>query len=210
MSRRDVILFAVVINVGLLILLFATAKNTGEQEISMSKDPIPQVEEMLTKVSNDKGTERHIVVDDVDKALDAIAIADTIAPTTPKEANTADADGEKYVSITVKTGDYLDRVARMNGTTVDEIINLNGLKSTELKIGQVLKVPVAKEEPVKANDNETSDDYDTVDYYIVRSGDNPWLIAMRHKMPLNELLELNDLDESSARRLKPGDKLLVK
>ncbi|HSX13751.1 MAG TPA: LysM domain-containing protein [Chlamydiales bacterium] len=45
------------------------------------------------------------------------------------------------------------------------------------------------------------------EYYIVKVGDNPWGIAMKHHMKLEELLKLNQLNEEKARKLKPGDRL---
>lgn len=46
-------------------------------------------------------------------------------------------------------------------------------------------------------------------YYTVKSGDNPWSIAVKNKIKLDQLLKLNDLNEEKARRLKPGDKLRI-
>ena len=43
--------------------------------------------------------------------------------------------------------------------------------------------------------------------YQVKSGDNPFLIAKKHKMSLNRLLALNRLSENS--RIFPGQKLIV-
>ncbi|HEY4254932.1 MAG TPA: LysM domain-containing protein, partial [Chlamydiales bacterium] len=48
------------------------------------------------------------------------------------------------------------------------------------------------------------------DYYIVKVGDNPWTIAMKHHLKVEELLKLNGLNEQRARKLKPGDRLRIK
>ena len=45
---------------------------------------------------------------------------------------------------TVKPGDTLGKIARLNHTSSDKIKTLNGLKSAFLKIGQKLKVPAPK------------------------------------------------------------------
>lgn len=47
----------------------------------------------------------------------------------------------EFETYTVKSGDYLSKIASKYGTTVDYIKELNGLKSTNLQIGQKLKVP---------------------------------------------------------------------
>ncbi|MCC6128147.1 MAG: LysM peptidoglycan-binding domain-containing protein [Chlamydiae bacterium] len=51
---------------------------------------------------------------------------------------------------------------------------------------------------------------DSVTYYTVKVGDNPWTIAMKHNMKVEELLRLNGLNEEKARKLKPGDRLRTK
>lgn len=55
----------------------------------------------------------------------------------------AAAAGGAYV---VKSGDTLTRIARQHGTTVAALRSLNGLKTSQVKIGQKLKVP-ARPEP---------------------------------------------------------------
>lgn len=45
-----------------------------------------------------------------------------------------------YITYTVKSGDNLYNIARMYGTSVDNLIELNDLKSNNLTIGQVLKI----------------------------------------------------------------------
>lgn len=47
-----------------------------------------------------------------------------------------------YTEYTVKAGDSLWRIARQYNTTVEALMNLNGLTSDLLMIGQVLKVPI--------------------------------------------------------------------
>lgn len=53
---------------------------------------------------------------------------------------------EQFITIVVKKGDFLERIAKANGTTVNAIMKLNNLTSTQLKIGQLLRVPEPKEE----------------------------------------------------------------
>jgi LysM repeat protein len=64
---------------------------------------------------------------------------------------------------------------------------------------------VAKSAPVEKPAQSTGPDY-----YTVKVGDNPWMIAMKHHLKLEELLKLNGLNEEKARKLKPGDRLRIK
>jgi LysM repeat protein len=96
---------------------------------------------------------------------------------------------------------------------VEEIMELNRLRSTRLQVGQILKVPLPSEEDIarrrlKAEEEEVNTD--EAEFYTIRSGDNPWLIAIKHRMKLDDLLRLNDLDEVKARRLKPGDRIRIR
>ncbi len=63
--------------------------------------------------------------------------------------------------------------------------------------------PKAKPAEKKAFEGES-------EYYTMKVGDNPWVIAMKHHMKVEELLRLNGLNEEKARKLKPGDRLRIK
>jgi glucose/arabinose dehydrogenase len=68
----------------------------------------------------------------------------TIIPTRPPadEVNPVqDGSVRTYTTYTVKSGDSLYKLARQFGTTVAAIQQANGLKTTSLRIGQVLKIP---------------------------------------------------------------------
>ena len=109
-----------------------------------------------------------------------------------------------YSEVQIKKGDYLDKIAHRNGTTVSEIMHANHLTTTNLKIGQILKIPTKK---TAANRSAPASPSLKEDYYVVQDGDNPWTIARKNQISVSELLRLNHLDDRSARRLKPGDRL---
>ena len=88
-------------------------------------------------------------------------------------------EGSNY--YTVKRGDSLWNIAKKYGITVDELKQANGLTSSLLSLGQVLKIPVIEEE-------ETSENT-----YTVKKGDSLYSIAQAYNTTVNELMNLNNL-----------------
>ncbi len=93
----------------------------------------------------------------------------------------------------VKRGDSLYLIANSFMTTIQKIKSSNSLKSNNLAIGQKLIIQNGTPEGST--------------FYIVKSGDSPYLIANKYGMNLNVLLKLNGL--SSRSKIYPGQKLLV-
>ena len=103
-------------------------------------------------------------------------------------------------SYTVRSGDSLWIIAKRFGTTTKAIQSLNQLSTTNLKIGQNLKIPGYKP-PAEATDESAPN------IYIVKQGDSPYLIAKNHKMPLDRLLSINSLTPRC--KIYPGQQLYV-
>jgi membrane-bound lytic murein transglycosylase D len=97
----------------------------------------------------------------------------------------------------VKRGDSLWIIAKNYGTTTKSIQESNNLKTTNLHIGQALKIPGY---PPKKSGG-------ALKTYLVKQGDNPFTIARVHNMPLKHLLRINRL--SSRSKIYPGQKLYV-
>lgn len=134
------------------------------------------------------------------------------APSSVAVAPSSERQESQFVNVTVKKGDFLEKIAKANNTSVAAIMKTNNLSSTQLKIGQVLKLPLTKgdKKPTAPASSPQSAPTQGGDYYIVKEGDNPWLIASRNKINLQELLRLNGLDDQKAKRLRPGDKLKIR
>ncbi|MCM8769339.1 MAG: LysM peptidoglycan-binding domain-containing protein [Candidatus Omnitrophica bacterium] len=58
-----------------------------------------------------------------------------------KEAITQRLSSATAITYTVKPGETLTRIAKNHGTTVQQLVELNNLKSKEVKAGQKLKIP---------------------------------------------------------------------
>ena len=98
----------------------------------------------------------------------------------------------------VKKGDSLWIIARNYGTTTKKIMDQNHLKSTDLHIGQVLRMPGYN------NKNNTKN---SLEAYEVKTGDSPFTIARAFNVPLEKFLRLNRLTPRS--KIYPGQKLYV-
>ena len=229
MNRKNTILLAVLINAGLLVVLFVTAMTSQEEitiapthEISGSSrkvEPTPPLfadeldltlrqpprvvaVEPLPQVLPEKSAEAAIV-----HALPPLAAPAVVAE--PVIAKPVVAMTSPILEVVVKKGDTLEKIAKGHSITVDEIIKLNHLPSSFLRVGQLLKLPAEKNRAV-AKIPEKVVQPEGPDYYTVKVGDNPWTIAMKHHLKVEELLKLNALNEERARKLKPGDRLRIR
>ena len=220
MSRRDTILIAVLINVGLLVILFATAvsgEKTAREAIVRAEPIAPPVILPAPVETPPDLAQRYVVGDEVDQVLAELQaeeplVVETSAPAVEPPAPAV--EQPNYVEVAVKKGDSLDKIARANESSVESIMEANSLSSTVLQIGQKLRVPLAKKGAIRrrriSSDTAKATTTNEADYYTIRSGDNPWSIAMKYRIPLDELLALNDLNENTARKLKPGDRIRVR
>ena len=102
----------------------------------------------------------------------------------------------------VKSGDSLWNIAKRYGTTTQKIQSLNNLQTTQLHIGQVLKMPGYKDEKI-----DEKIEVENLKVYQVKRGDSPFDIAQLHNMPLKRFLRINLLTLNST--IYPGQKLVI-
>lgn len=151
------------------------------------------------------------------------SFADDLKAITMPNINTAQVEQAAPASaseVKVKKGDMLEKIAKRHQVSVNELMRANNLTSTNLKIGQTLKIPEKKGAVSLAPKSEPTSFASTPaslpvkeaspEYYTVKNGDNPWTIAMKNHMKLEDLLKLNELDQEKAKRLKPGDQLRIR
>ena len=94
---------------------------------------------------------------------------------------------------TVQRGDTLYSIASKYNTTVNDLINLNNLKSNVLTIGQVLRIPtreIVQEDGI----------------YTVKPGDSLYSIANKYNISINDLIEINKLPSTV---LTTGQRLII-
>jgi peptidoglycan DL-endopeptidase LytF len=234
MTRKDIIIIAVLANIGMLAILFMLAfrdedsKTQEQTEINysiaeISSEPIQEsghemvkveprdeVDSVLDELSNNS---IHSYLVDEGDASQHIGHDSSLDQQHVQENFNKQSSDDFFVEIAIKRGDALEKIARANGTTVEAIKKANHLTSDRLKIGQILQIPVntqpkntqiSKPSVVSASSNHDAE------YYIIKSGDNPWKIAKQYQIKVDEFLKLNDLDEDTARNLKIGDRIRVR
>lgn len=235
MSRKDIIIISVLINAGLLAVLFVTALKTDPEAINEGIKPqetqVAKVVGSTNEIALNVPQKGYEVIssqdsspDEVDMVLkeylpeivESAPIAKTPQRSMEEPREVREEPSSATVDVVVKSGDALEKIARANRTTVDAIRKASNLSSDKLKIGQVLKVPVGtvKAPPapkeVKSVSNNPVSMNDSPVYYVIKPGDNPWKIAKLHDVKFDDLLILNNLDEERAKNLKVGEKIRVR
>ena len=92
-------------------------------------------------------------------------------------------EGGNY--YTVKSGDSLWSIAKKYNVSVSDLKSANGLTSSMLSIGDVLKIPTTVKEEPKQN------------IYVVKKGDSLYKIAQNYDTTVSELMQLNNLTSTS-------------
>ncbi|MBI5272442.1 MAG: LysM peptidoglycan-binding domain-containing protein [Chlamydiia bacterium] len=239
MDRKKTILIAVMINAMLLVVLFVAAVTTREevtpsvelgqamgQKEAFSQplfhdgvdfvaqptaaEPLKPVEiPLISLAGSSEEPPKHKLPPFSVEGTEQTATASL--PNGAVEQARVVAAPHAPLEIAVQKGDSLERIARKHHTTVDELITLNHLPSNFLKVGQRLKVPHnPTSESLVMPKSAAPSSSGKAEYYTMKVGDNPWTIAMKNHMKVDELLKLNDLNEKTARKLKPGDRLRIR
>lgn len=229
MSRKDIVIIAMLLNAGLLAVLFMLAIHSDDEPVSkqeLQTAAVPLQEKPIPVETISVASGQAVASDEIDDILKSFnshsaspvefvstPIVNSQPPKAPEKPAAVDGDAVHYVEVTVKRGDMLEKIARANGTTVDAIKKANKMTSERLSVGQVLKIPlstsIAASTPVQASVQANLTDA-APEFYVIKSGDNPWKIARQFKVKFEDLLRMNNLDEEKARNLKVGDKIRVK
>ncbi|MGG0586943.1 MULTISPECIES: LysM peptidoglycan-binding and 3D domain-containing protein [Priestia] len=106
-------------------------------------------------------------------------------------------------TYTVKSGDTLYRIAKNNGTSVQQLKEWNNLSSHLIYVNQVLKisgtgtVSSSPSAPVQEKTNETQASPAPSKSYKVQPGDTMWSIAQRHGISISQLKQWNNLSSNT-------------
>ena len=123
---------------------------------------------------------------------------------------------DKRIRYSVKSGDFLGKIANRYGVRVSDLKRWNRLKTSRLSIGQRLyiypkKVPFSTSKPIVKRDKGLSSNSGKKgkhEIYIVQKGDSLWSISQKFKnVSVDKLKKWNNI--WSAKDLKPGTKLKI-
>ncbi|MDO5442122.1 MAG: LysM peptidoglycan-binding domain-containing protein [Bacteroidia bacterium] len=132
----------------------------------------------------------------------------------------SESTSQERVAYKVKSGDYLGRIASRYGVTVKQIQQWNGLKGTNLRIGQTLyiykngaKAPASSKASSTARTTSSSKETSSTGTssssyttYTVKSGDTLYDIAKKFSgVSANDIMKANGISSS----IKPGMKLKI-
>jgi len=167
---------------------------------------------VITDNGNDSD---HIVVSNPDKDIPKTTVVTTV----------------KYTYHRVKSGESLGKISAQYSVSIQEIMDWNGMTSTRITVGQMLKIQtktsttVENPEYLESLKPKVEDTLNTLEpvvnkpvpavrptaakkYYSVRSGDTFSKIAGKHGLTVTQLKKLNPGVNSS--RIQPGQKVRIK
>lgn len=106
-------------------------------------------------------------------------------------------NGQEMITYTVRSGDYLGKIAELNHVKVSDIQKWNDLNGTRINVGQKLIVYQPKP-PLDRNEYVI---------YKVEQGDSLWKIAEKYSgISVKNIMDLNHINN----KLKPGQLLKIK
>lgn len=132
--------------------------------------------------------------------------------TKPSDADVAEpvsTPPSDMITYTVRSGDYLGKIASMHGCSVGQIQNWNNLSGTSLRPGQQLVLyakanPSAQSQPKPLAQPSASG---ANLYYSIQPGDTLWDIAKSRGISVDVLKQWNS--HINFNNMKPGQKIII-
>jgi membrane-bound lytic murein transglycosylase D len=109
----------------------------------------------------------------------------------------------RSVTHKVKIGEVMASIAKRYGVSVKQIMSANSLKSSRIKVGQLLSIKVAEGSKAKASVTKNK----KAQTYIVKRGDTLHSIAQKFDVAVADLKRWNKKYSSL---IQPGNKLTIK
>jgi len=116
----------------------------------------------------------------------------------------------KTSTYTVRRGDSISVIAARYGTSTNAVLRANNMSKSQAKsiqIGQKIKIPASKRNSSSSSRNTSASS--SGKSYIIKSGDTLSEIAGRHGVRTTALMKANNMTNNDARRLRPGQKIII-
>jgi LysM repeat protein len=156
-------------------------------------------------------------VPDADRILAGHSLAVPAGTTARARAMAAHPAGRNWgrqatgLTYQVRPGDTVWDIARRSGTSVRDVLEVNGLRaSAVIHPGQVLTLPhgaVRHLRTVTSSTRTPKPGRGRQVVHVVRPGDTVWEVARRYGVPTEAVLAANKLDAAAA--IRPGRKLVL-
>lgn len=137
------------------------------------------------------------------------ARAPSVTDRSPEQTRTVSVSSFGSSTYVVKAGDSISGIAARHGLSVRELMQLNNLRSTVIRVGQSLKVSAPRENkaptvsaPAATQKVKTS----TLQGYTVRRGDTLWSISKKLGVSVDRIKKANGLRNNN---IKAGQRLKI-
>jgi len=120
------------------------------------------------------------------------------------ETLVASNDAEETVHV-VEKGQNIFQIAKLNKVSVNDIMNWNNMTTTNINVGDKLKIEKATE-VIAETPKKKNSKYEEQRLYIVQKGDSLFKISQKHHTTVTELKQKNNIKEND---LQPGMKLKI-
>src|SRR5690606_3155886 len=107
----------------------------------------------------------------------------------------------------VKSGDFLGKIAEKYGVGINQIKQWNGMRNSNVRIGQNLIIYPRKTGQDLANNFSNKSGSSSENIYTVRNGDSLWSIS--RKFPGVSVQNIKKWNDISGSNIKPGTKLKI-
>jgi peptidoglycan DL-endopeptidase LytF len=208
-SRRDTVIIAMLVNMALLFVLFASSvksDNSVEARPHVENRVLPPVvssKEPSQIATPPREKPAPTPADEIDEILHQYMLKEQQVKSKPIAVKEKP---PQNVAVPVQTPKIQIKPNEVKQVQAPKVQPQKVVNHPQPAVKA--KKPQANPEPVKEQKVAVSEI--VPQYYVLKSGDNPWLLARKFHLKFEDLLKLNDLDEEKARNLKVGQKIRIR
>lgn len=134
-------------------------------------------------------------------------VAGTSASSSSSSSSASASSSAATTGYVVQKGDSLSKLAIKFNTSVKKIMELNGLKSTNIRVGQKLKLPEASSATSSSSSKSDSDALKGKRVHKIAKGETLGLLSKKYNISIAKLMDLNSIKDP--RKIQVGQVLIV-